>query len=95
MLTTDTRLPVRVDLQNIRCQIYQRTGSRLRDLRVENCGNRLRIAGSAPSYYIKQLALAAILEVLGSVDPAEVDLAIDITGCAECLIADPIERTNA
>lgn len=36
------------------------TSGRLRDLSVEDAGDRLIVRGSAPSYYVKQLAIEAV-----------------------------------
>jgi hypothetical protein len=47
-------------------QIDARTGGRIRYLRVEVHGSCVLISGYAPSYYLEQLALAAVQEVLQS-----------------------------
>jgi len=47
-------------------QIATRTWGRIRRLRVEATPERVMVVGSTPSYYLKQLALAAISESLAS-----------------------------
>jgi hypothetical protein len=54
-----------------------RTGGRIRNLQVAVAGNRVTIAGLAPSYYAKQLALQAARESLGQ--GARVALDIEVT----------------
>ena len=44
------------------CSIIRRTGDRVRDLRVETIDGRVIVRGRSDSHYIKQLALAAVLE---------------------------------
>ncbi len=50
--------------QQIEHRINQRTWRRIRRLVVEVLGERIVIRGVAPSYYMKQLAVAAVQEVL-------------------------------
>ena len=45
--------------------LHRRTWGRLRDLRVELVGNTAIVRGWTNSYYIKQLAIQALLEALG------------------------------
>ena len=59
-------------------QIVQRTWGRIHALRVERIGERLIIHGRTSSYYVKQLALLAALEVLGSRETATLDLDIQV-----------------
>ena len=58
--------------------IVQRTWGRIHALRVERIGERLTIHGRTSSYYVKQLALLAALEVLGSTDTGTLDLDIQV-----------------
>ena len=53
-----------------------RTWRRIHRLRVEVTDGRVVIHGHASSYYIKQLALLAVLEVLGS--PTTTEAVLDI-----------------
>jgi hypothetical protein len=48
-------------------QIAQRTWGRIRQLHVDATPDRVVVTGSAPSYYLKQLALLAVKEVLAAV----------------------------
>ena len=59
-------------------QIVQRTWGRIHALRVERIGERLIVHGRTSSYYVKQLALLATLEVLGSSDTVTLDLDIQV-----------------
>jgi hypothetical protein len=52
--------------QLIRQQIDQQTRGRVYRLQTELAGDQLVIHGSARSHYVKQLALKAALDVLGS-----------------------------
>ena len=51
-------------LWNLERQIVQRTLGRVRDLHVETQDNRVVVRGFTPSYFVKQLAIQASLEVL-------------------------------
>ena len=46
----------------LECSIARRTGGRVYDLRVETIGGRVIVHGRSDSHYVKQLALAAVLE---------------------------------
>jgi len=64
--------------------IVRRTGGRIRSLSVETRGDRLLVRGSTGSYYARQLAQAAVTEMLGAMghDPAgnvEFNIAVDGT----------------
>jgi hypothetical protein len=50
--------------QRMERRIQERTGRRLRFLRFEWADGRLVVRGTAPSYYLKQLAQAAVLEAI-------------------------------
>ena len=61
--------------------IVRRTGGRIRSLSVQRVGGRLLIQGSTGSYYARQLAQAAVSEMLGALGgaaPAEVDISIHV-----------------
>lgn len=45
-------------------RLLQRTWGRLRDVRIEVAGNRLIVQGQTDSYYVKQLAIQALLDAL-------------------------------
>jgi hypothetical protein len=74
MVTQETLETAAADL----AQSLERRIGRIRNLYVEVTGDRLRIRGSAPSYYVKQLALAIVQEALGSSPPLRVMLDIDV-----------------
>jgi len=60
-------------------QIMQRTWGRIRQLRVTATSERVCISGTASSYYLKQLALAAVTEALAAaaISPiVEVDIQV-------------------
>ncbi len=61
--------------------ITKRTGGRISDLSVERLDGRIVIRGSARSYYVRQLAQAAVSEILSVCDhlsPGSVEYDIDI-----------------
>src|SRR5262245_8415471 len=61
--------------------IEQRTGGRVHKLSVETVGDRLVVHGYSGSYYVRQLALAAVFETLEAMDfekPEQVDLDIEV-----------------
>jgi hypothetical protein len=55
--------------------VHSRTGSRIRDLRVEVRGEEVVLTGHAPTYYAKQLATHATLP---EVTPRLLTNAIDV-----------------
>lgn len=62
--------------------IAQRTWGRLRHLIIDVNGERVRVQGCAPSYYLKQLAIQACLE---ATEPAgaprlDVDIVVAAAG---------------
>jgi hypothetical protein len=66
--------------QSLERRIMERTWRRVRQLRVEVNGRRVVINGRTPSYYAKQLAIAAVLEVLDEAGaPAAVEVRIDVS----------------
>jgi hypothetical protein len=58
--------------------IVHRTGGRVHALLVERIGERVIIHGRTARYYIKQLALQAACEVLGSSGTEALDLDIQV-----------------
>jgi hypothetical protein len=67
--------PVSPGLANtILHQIVQRTGARIQMLEVEIVDDVVTIRGHAPSYYVNQLALQGVLDVLGSCCTSRVEL---------------------
>lgn len=61
-------------------RIQWRTSGRIRRLCIVAGTDRVLVQGSTSSYYLKQLALAAILEVIGSTAALPVTLDIHVTG---------------
>ncbi len=61
--------------QAVHRRIAQRTWGRVRQLHVEVDAQRVIVRGSCPTYYLKQLALAAVQEALPGT-PVEFDLIV-------------------
>ena len=68
--------------RSIERQIVQRTWSRIHRLQVELVDGRIVVHGCTSSYYVKQLALQGVLDVLGSADSVCVDLDIEVASIA-------------
>jgi len=66
--------------ESIKRRIVQRTGGRIRLLQVETIGSRVVIRGSAPSYYLKQLALRGACDVVGSASANQIDFNVEVSG---------------
>jgi hypothetical protein len=64
--------------QAIERQIDLRTWRRVHNLCVEAAGGRVVVHGCASSYYVKQLALLGVLDVLQSADPDTTELDIEV-----------------
>jgi hypothetical protein len=64
--------------QAIRHQIAQRTRVGIQTLEVEVIGNRVVIRGSVPCYYLKQLVLQGVLDVVGSEDATQIELNVQV-----------------
>ena len=65
--------------QAIRDGIVRRTGGRVRMLEVEVKGELVVIRGRTSCYYLKQLAIQAVLEVVGFARPVRVELDVPAT----------------
>lgn len=74
--------PVSTDLNShVERWIEQRTGGRVHSLCVETIGERVIVHGHAGSYYVRQLALAAVQEALQAAEferPEQVELDIEV-----------------
>jgi len=68
-------MPRRNLAETLERQIDQRTCHCVRRLRIDECTDHLVVHGLAPSYYVKQLALAAVGEVTAP-DQVEVDIQV-------------------
>ena len=64
--------------QAIKDRIVIRTGRRMRALAIELTDRELIVRGSAPCYYVKQLALQGVLEVLHSGHQTTIECNIQI-----------------
>jgi len=64
-------------------QIVQRTWGRVRALEVEVTDNRVIIRGRAPSYYLEQLALQGVLDVIEAAGAMRIELNIQVGGPPE------------
>jgi hypothetical protein len=65
-------------IQALERQIVQRTWGRLHQLAVEQIEGRLIVRGCAPSYYVKQLTIQAVLETLAAAGALTRELTVDI-----------------
>lgn len=59
-------------------QIVLATWGRIHDLRLELAHDQLCVTARTPSYYIKQLVLHAVYEVLGNDSPVRVEFDIQV-----------------
>jgi hypothetical protein len=59
-------------------RIEQRTGKRLRSLRIARTGDRVSVHALAPTYYVKQLALQALLEARSDLNDVQLHGVIDV-----------------
>jgi hypothetical protein len=58
--------------------IAQRTKVRIQTLQVEVIGDRVVIRGCVPSYYMKQLVLQGVLDVVDSARATQLELNIQV-----------------
>jgi hypothetical protein len=65
--------------ESIKRRIVERTGGRIQSLRVETVGGRVVINGSAASFYLKQLALRGVRDVVGSAAMNEIDFNLQVS----------------
>jgi hypothetical protein len=56
----------------------RRTDRRIRELKVEQTADGLVVRGHTSSYYLKQLALHAVLESMDSTDSIPVQVEIEV-----------------
>ena len=54
--------------QALTARVEQRTGRRVRDLRVELCPEGVVLRGHAPTYHVKQLAQHGVRDLLPHVE---------------------------
>jgi hypothetical protein len=67
--------------QTIKRQIMSRTGGRIQLLEVHQTGREVVIRGSAPCYYVKQLALQGVLDVIRSAGETDVEVNVQVVVC--------------
>ena len=78
-MSVDARSPSTGELEKrIERQITLGTWGRVHALQVEVTEGRVLVRGRTPSYYIKQLVLQAVLDVLGPSDMVPVDFDIQV-----------------
>jgi hypothetical protein len=66
--------------QAIQHQVAKRTGRRIRALQVQVMGNRMVVRGRAPCFYVQQLVIQGILDVIGSPSTMRIELDLEISG---------------
>ena len=59
-------------------QVIQRTWGRILALEVKVSHNLVVVRGRAPSYYIEQLALQGVLDVIGSAGAMRIELNVQV-----------------
>jgi hypothetical protein len=64
--------------QTIKDQIVQRTGGRIQLLDVQVKDGGVVIQGSAPCYYLKQLALQGVLDVIDSARATRIQFNVQV-----------------
>jgi hypothetical protein len=64
--------------QAIRDQIRRRTGGRVQPLEVQVTEGRVTIHGRTGCYYLKQLALQGVLDVIGTAPSTLIDLRVQV-----------------
>jgi len=65
--------------ETIKDRIVQRTGGKIELLQVKAECDRVVICGSAPSYYLKQLALQGARDALGGTFATQIELNIEVS----------------
>jgi hypothetical protein len=76
----DSRTPLSDLEQAIQDRIVERTGGRVRGLKVEVSDDRVLIQGRTASFHLKQLAIQGILEVVGSHCTRRIEHNIQVDG---------------
>ena len=79
MLTTTSPKPGQQQVERtVEERIIGRTGRRLRWLQVENVGPCVVVRAVSPTYYVKQLALQAVLDIRVEAPDLAVEFDIDV-----------------
>jgi hypothetical protein len=79
LIEPTTRLWSAVWQESIKRRIVERTAGRIQSLRIETIGSRVVIHGSANSYYLKQLALRGVRDVVGSAAMNEIEFNVEVS----------------
>jgi hypothetical protein len=66
--------------QAIKRRIEHRTGGRIQMLEVEVVGDRVIVRGRASCYYLKQLALRGVLDVIDVAGAMRIELNVNVVG---------------
>jgi hypothetical protein len=74
--------------QAVKRQIVQRTGARIQKLEVAVTDDRVTVQGCVLCYYVKQLALQGVLDMLGSRAAMGIDLNVEVVGSSPMTGAD-------
>ena len=77
-LSTRPEPPSAMLEQAIRDQIMKRTGGRIQKLAVEMMENGVVIRGCVACFYLKQLALRGVFDVLGSAANNRIELNVEV-----------------
>jgi hypothetical protein len=64
--------------QDIEDAIRRRTGRRIAKLNVQTSPDCVLVRGSAPSYYVEQLALRGVWDVIGRTSTMEVVFELEV-----------------
>jgi hypothetical protein len=64
--------------QTIKRRIGLRTGGQIQKLDVQVNDDAVIVRGFAPSYYVKQLALLGIFDVIGATTSMRIDLDVEV-----------------
>jgi hypothetical protein len=64
--------------QAVKDAILHRTGGRVRALEVSTAGSAIVVRGRAPSYYVVQLALRGVFDIIGPPGTTVVELHIEV-----------------
>jgi hypothetical protein len=67
-------------VEAIKRRIMVRTWGRIQSLEVEQMGSGVVIRGWTPCYYLKQLALQGVLDVIGSACAIRIELNLRVPG---------------
>jgi hypothetical protein len=89
----ETHPPSAMLEQAIRDQIMKRTGGRIQNLAVRMVENGVVIRGCVPCFYLKQLALRGVFDVVGSTAAKRIELDVDVSTVSRPTVTrGPIDR---